>query len=68
MPASAAGAPPPPEPQPTAVEAAILRQGDILAKAFEKLGSKGTAQGSAIKVQPQVKWPILEDSTKDIRE
>ena len=42
---------------PSAVELALLRQGDLIAEAVGKMNAKGTSQGSAIKVQPQVKWP-----------
>ena len=40
-----AGAAQPPAPAPSAVEAALLRQGEFIAKAFEKLSAKGDPSG-----------------------
>ena len=57
-----------PQAQGSAIELALLRQGELLTEVVGKMNAKGTSQGSSITVQPQVKWPYLDDSVKDIRE
>ena len=47
---------------------AILRQGDLMSQALAEVTKKGEGPGSSIKVSPQVKWPILDDTARDVRE